>query len=341
MLGVTKYAPGEGCVGLREWPEPAPGPHDVIVAVKAAGICGTDLHIQDDRYRYVPPVILGHEMAGQIADVGSAVSTVMVGERVTALPFVHTCGHCRHCEQGFYGQCDQRRAFGVHVHGAFAPYLAVPARIVRRLPESLSYEGGALVEPLACCVKAVLETATIRAGDVVLVIGPGPIGLLAMQLAHIQGATTILVGTPRDVQRLELGRTLGADCALEGETDQVDAVLQELTHGDGADVVIECAGAPAATRSGLAWLRRRGQYLQMGLHGKPFELDFEQFAHKDARVLGSVASSASSWRRALNLLGREQVQLTPLVSAVLPLTDWERAFGMARNKEGAKILLRP
>ncbi len=341
MQAVVKYAPGPGHVALCDVPEPATGPGEVKIAVHAAGICGTDLHIQDDEYASRPPVILGHECSGRIAEVGSGVSEFAVGDRVTALPFAVTCGRCPHCLQGNYPLCPERLSFGSGVNGAFAPYLVVPARIVRRLPDGVDLDSGALTEPLACCCKGVLESAVIRAGDVALVVGPGPIGLLALQLARLQGATTILLGTASDGARLGVGRALGADRALVVEQDDVAAAVRELTHGEGADVVIECAGVPAATRTALALVRKRGQLVQMGLHGKPFALDFEQIVYKDLRVTGSFASSAGAWARALILLAKGAVQLKPLISTVLPLAEWEQGFQLARNKGGLKVLLRP
>lgn len=341
MQGLTKFAPGQGNVGLEEWPEPALGVDQVKVAVKATGICGTDLHIYHDEYPVEPPVILGHEWAGQVVETGKEVAQVKVGDRVTSHPFVGVCGHCIHCQQGVWGMCQGRRGLGVEANGAFAPYLVVPAHTVYCLPESLDYESAAVIEPLACCVKAVLETGHIRAGDVALIIGPGPIGLLASQLARAQGATTILLGTPADEERLRVGQRLGADWAMQVDSPVLFEVLEELTEGAGADLVVECAGAPAATRTGLQLLRRRGEYIQMGLHGRSFELDFELIASKDVRVLGSVDSSLASWQRALRLLGRGEVQLEPLVSHVLSLSEWEKGFELVRQKVGLKVILRP
>jgi len=341
MKGVVKYASGVGNVELREVPEPATGPDQVKLAVKFAGICGTDIHIYDDEYASKPPVILGHECAGEVVEVDSQVTDVALGDRVTALPFVVTCGRCEYCRQGHYPLCPERLSFGSGVDGAFAPYLVIPASIVRRLPDNIDFECGALTEPVACCVKAVQEYSTIHAGDVVLVTGPGPIGLIAMQLAKAEGATVVLVGTADDAQRLALGRELGADHALRAERDDVATVMAELTNGEGADVALECAGVPAATRMALQLVKKRGQLTQMGLHGRPFELDYEQIVYKDVRVAGSFASSATAWDRALLLLREGLVQVRPLIGDILPLSEWESGFEMVRNKESLKVLLRP
>jgi L-iditol 2-dehydrogenase len=341
MQGVVKYARGVGNVSLRDVEEPAPGPGQVKIAVKAAGICGTDIHICDEEYASNPPVILGHEMAGQVVAVAADVTNVSVGDRVTALPFAVTCGTCRYCRQGAFPLCPERKSFGSGVNGAFAPFLVIPASIVRKLPDNVDYEVGAVSEPVACCCKAALEKTTISLGDVVLVPGPGPIGLIAAQIAKGQGARVILVGTKEDASRLELGLELGADRALASGVDDVEGVVREMTGGQGVDIVLECAGVPAATRMGLHLIRKGGQFTQMGLHGKPFELDFSQIVYKDLHIAGSFASSSSSWDRALLLLRDGLVQVRPLIGQALPLSEWEHGFRMVRNKESLKVLLCP
>jgi len=341
MKGLVKFAPGVGNVQIRDIPEPVTGPTQVKIAVKAAGICGTDIHIYDDEYPSRPPVVLGHECTGQVVEIGSDVTEIGIGDRVTAHPFAVTCGRCRFCRQGELSYCRERLSFGSGVDGAFASYLVIPASIVRHLPENIDFDCGALTEPLASCVKAVNESTAIQAGDVVLVTGPGPIGLLASQLAKAQGATVITVGTAVDDRRLKLAQTLGVDYTFQVETDDISLAVDELTNGEGVDVVLECAGAPAAIRMGLQWVRKRGQITQIGLFGKPFELDYEQIALKGIRVAGSFGSSVSAWDRALTLLRTGMIQVAPLISTVLPLTEWEQGFSRMRQKEGLKVLLHP
>lgn len=341
MKGLVKYAQGVGNLELREVPEPSPAPDQVKIAVESAGICGTDIHIWHDEYSSNPPVVLGHECAGRVVEVGSQVTDVDVGERVTAMPFYHTCGKCQYCLGGYLSLCSEKLSFGSGVNGAFAPYLVVPAMAVRTLPETIDFDGGSLTEPVACCVKGVLEYGDVDAGDVVMVTGPGAIGLIALQLAKAAGATTILVGTSDDRRRLALGRELGADEAVCTDTDDLEALVRRLTRGRGVDVALECAGAPAATRTALRHVRKRGQIVQLGLHGRPFELDFEQVVYKDLRVVGSFASTSTAWDRALHLMGSGVVQVEPLVGATLPLDQWERGFEMFKTKESIKVVLKP
>ncbi len=341
MRAVMKCAAGPGHVDLREIAEPQAGPGQVKIAVMAAGICGTDIHIQDAEYPSNPPVTLGHEMAGEVVEVGAGVTGLAVGDRVTALPFAVTCGVCRYCLQGAYPLCPSRKSFGSGVNGAFAPYLVIPTSIVRRLPDNVDFDCGAVSEPVACCAKAVLEISTIRLGDVVLVLGPGPIGLIAAQMVKGQGAKVILVGTSDDEGRLALGRELGADFALQVGKDDIADVVAQTTDGLGVDCVVECAGAPAAVRMGVKLLRKQGQLTQMGLSGKPLEVDYDQVVYKDLRIAGSFASSAGAWDKALALMRDGAVQVRPLIGQALPLGEWERGFATVRARGSLKVLLHP
>ena len=341
MRALVKLAHGVGNVALRDVPEPVTGPSQVKIAVKAAGICGTDIHVYEDEYASRPPVVLGHEWAGQVIEIGDVVTEVKVGDRVVGVPHRATCGRCRYCRQDLPALCPERLATGIDVDGGFAPYLVAPARSVHRMPENLDFDSGALTEPLACCVKAVIEWTVIQAGDVVLVTGPGVIGLISGQLAKAQGATVIMVGTASDSHRLELARMLGIDHAFQLETGDVVSIVGELTDGQGVDVVLECAGVPAAIRTGLSLVRKGGQITQIGLFGKPFELDYEQIALRDIRIVGSYSSSFSSWDRALTLLRKELIQVAPLISTVLTLADWEQGFGIVRQRTGLKVLFHP
>ncbi len=341
MKAVVKYAPGVGHVGIRDMPEPTPGEGEVKVEVKFGGICGTDIHIYHDHYKSNPPVILGHEWSGEVVELGPGVDSVKVGDRVTGIPPVYTCGKCRYCLEGHLMLCDQRVSFGSGVNGAFAKYAVLPAKNVRHLPDNVSYKAGALSEPLACCVKAASLMTGIMAGDVVLVTGPGPIGLLAVQVAKAEGGFVVLAGTSVDEERMEVGKGLGADLTLNVEKDDVVSILKDLTQGYGADVVLECAGVPAATRLGIEAIRKEGKFTQVGLHDRPFELDFLKVLTKELKVTGSFGASLEAWDRTMILFAQGKVQTEPVVSDILPLAEWEAGFNKINTRQGLKILLQP
>ena len=341
MRGVMKTARGDGNVALRELPIPRPGPGQVLLAVRAAGICGTDLHIYHDEYPTQPPVVLGHELAGEVAAVGDDVTIVAPGDRVTTETYFHLCGRCRFCRGGQPNLCPERRSIGSGVDGGFAPYVVVPERNVHPLPEGLSFPEAALTEPLACVVHGALELPKVTAGDVAVVAGPGTIGLLALQVARAAGATVIVLGTGADRRRLALAQELGAARAVDITQEDAAPIVHGLTGGWGADIVYECSGAGLAALGLLAHVRRGGQYAQIGLFGKPVAWDLDQVCMKELRVTGSNATVPSAWRTALRLVADGRVKTGPLISDIYPLADWEAAFQRFERREGVKLLLEP
>ena len=341
MPAVVKTARGEGNVALRELPVPRPGPGQVLLAVRAAGICGTDLHIFHDEFPTRPPVALGHELAGEVAAVGEGVSAVAPGDRVTTETYFHLCGTCRFCRGGQPNLCPERRSIGSAVNGGFAPYVVVPERNVHRLPDGLTFQEAALTEPLACVVHGALELPNVTAGDVAVISGPGAIGLLTLQVARAAGAAAVVLGTSADHRRLDLARELGAVEAIDITEADPGPIVQALSGGWGADVVFECSGAGPAALGLLQQARRGGQYAQIGLFGMPVAWDLDQVCLKELRVTGSNASVPSAWRTALRLLGDGSVRTAPLISDVYPLSGWEAAFHRFERREGVKLLLDP
>jgi len=343
MKAVVKYAHGKGNVELREVPKPSPGPDEVMIEVKAAGICGSDLHIFDEDIKLPirPPVIMGHEFSGVIVEMGSSVTKWKPGDRVTSETSAYVCGECVSCRTGNYNVCAKKRLIGYWFNGAFTKYCVVPSRLVHKLPDNVSFLAGALCEPLACCVNGIIEKTRIQPSDIVVIAGPGPIGLLSLQIAKSQGAFVILCGTSRDEKRLKLGESLGADFTVNVENEDPWQVVSRITNGAGADVFIDCSGSPNAVRMGFQLVRRGGQYTQIGLTGRPFSLDFDLVAYKELIVRGSLGQRWTSWKIGLKMLSKGLVKTEPLVSDVLPLSQWEIGFQKVRRKEGIKVILKP
>jgi L-iditol 2-dehydrogenase len=340
MKGVAKLAPGEGNVGLLEAPEPDILPGHVLIEVKAAGVCGTDLHIYHDEYPSNPPVIMGHEVAGVVAAVDEGVMLCKPGDRVTSETYFYTCGQCAFCLDGAPNMCPHRKSIGSGVHGAFARYVLVPARNIHPLPPNVDEMAGALTEPLACCVNALARTR-LEPGDLALVSGPGAIGLLMAQVAKAAGARVVVLGTAADEARLEMAQQLGADIALNIQAGDARQTIDDLSAGLGADVVFECAGVGSSAQTCLELVRRRGRYAQVGLFGRPVEWDLEQVCFKELQVSGSFATVPSAWRKALSLLAAGQVQTGPLITAALPISEWQRAFDSFERRDGVKVVLTP
>ncbi len=341
MLALQKLAHGEEDLVLREVPEPTPGPGQVVLDVAAAGICGTDLHIMKDEYRSEPPVTLGHEVAGTIAGLGEGVEGWSLGQRVVTETYFSSCGACRHCRTGRPNLCAQRRSIGSFENGGFARRVLVPATILHALPDALGFPEAALVEPLACVVRGLLELNDISAGDRTVITGPGPIGLLALQVVKAAGGQAVVLGIEADAGRLELARRLGADAVLEVASPELLAATIVETLGGEAEVAIECSGAAPAASLLLQLVAKAGRFIQVGLYGQPVTLDFDQVCYKELRVSGSFATAPSSWYRALALASTGAVSLRDLVGATFALTDWRAAFQAVLARTPGKVLLVP
>jgi L-iditol 2-dehydrogenase len=343
LKAVVKYAPGKGNVELRDVEEPTPGPHQVKVEVKAAGVCGSDIHIYHDDIKLLvrPPVVMGHEFAGVIAELGEGVQGLHVGDRITCETAAYVCGECLQCRMGNYNICPEKKLIGYVFNGCFAKYCLVDEGRVHLLPDNVDFVAGALSEPLACCVHALLELTCISAGDVVVITGPGPIGLLCLQLVKAEGGYAIVCGTSQDGDRLKMAHRLGADVTVNVESQDVLKLVEGMTNSQGADVFLECSGVPAAARLGLDVTRRGGQYTQIGLFSGPFEVDLSLVAYKELKVTGSLGQKWTAWKRGLTLLSQGKVDTKSLVTHILPLTQWREAFQIFEEKNGLKIVLQP
>ena len=329
---VGKLAAGPGNLGMRDQPVRAPGPSEVLLEVLTTGICGTDLHIADDEFPSEPPVTMGHETTGEVAGVGEGVDPVWLGARVACETYFSYCEACAFCRGGKPNLCAERRSIGSRVDGGFARWLTLSARSLWRLPESVGRHAGALVEPLACVTRCLFDPAVINAGDTVLVVGPGTMGVLTAQAARAAGGVVTLVGLERDRARLELAASLGFQVATVGDrpTD-----LREF------DVVAEASGDESGAQTALAAVGKDGRYVQVGIFGKPVTVALDVLLYRELDMTSGNASTPDSWRRALMLLEAGLIDLDPLVTDVVPLDEWERAFAATRAGEGLKIVLDP
>ena len=343
MKAVMKVAPGVGHIALREIEVPTPSSGEALVKVHAAGLCGTDIHIYLDEFTSKPPVVLGHEVCGEVVGVGEGVENVEIGDRITTETYFYTCDRCRFCRAGQSNLCHDRYSIGSAVNGGFAEYLVVPARNLHQLPEHVSYREGALSEPLACVVQGVhLCSAPVRSGEVVVIAGPGTIGLLTLQMAKAAGAEVAVLGADGDEGRLAAAESLGADHIFNVSRRDPLPLIEDISHsGLGADVVYECSGAGPAAQQLLRLVRRRGRYVQVGLFGRPITWDLDQVCYKELTVTGSNASTPESWLRAVRLIVNRSVDLKPLITHDFTLQQWEEAFDTFRTRSGIKMLFRP
>lgn len=345
MIGLVKTAEGEGNMELRELPIPKPGIGQVLIEIKVTGICGSDLHIyhSDIALAMKTPVVTGHEFSGVVIEVGKGVKHIKIGDRVSAITSFSTCGQCINCKTGKTNICAEKRLIGYWYDGAFTNYIVIPEENVQVLPDNISFQEGAVLEPLCCAIEAVIELTRVKPEDVVLVSGPGVIGILCALLAKLSGGRVIITGTNRDQKRLKLAATLGLDYPinLENKNDNLLKTVMDLTGGAGVDIAFECSGAPAAARTDLELIRRGGQYTQVGLFGRPIEMNYEQIAYKEIKVTGSLGQCWVNWNLAYKLLQHNQIPLNLLISDIIPLDQWEKGFQKYEKGEGLKILLEP
>ena len=342
MKAVRKVTEGSGGVELCDIPEPDVALGHVKIAVRAGGICGTDLHIREGGYGFAPPVTLGHEICGDVTEVGPDVSGISVGDRVTVNPTANgSCGRCRYCHTGTYFFCPDRKSIGSGVDGGFAEYLSVPEDLVFPLPSNVSYEAGSLVEPFACCVKAMCRYSDISPGRIVLVCGPGPIGLMCVWLARQAGAQVVVAGTGVDGDRLTAAANLGADHPVNVETDSVTDLIGDLSDGYGADVVVDCGGTRGSVNQCLDAAANCADFTQVALIEHPFEIDWGRIVYKQLRVQGSIATDWPSWDQAVQMVRSGLVDLEQFVSHKHGIENWETAFDNAENKIGLKQILQP
>ena len=342
MKAVVKYAPGPGNIDVLDVEEPACGPNQVKVEMAFCGVCGTDLHVLHDTFRNYPPVILGHECAGTVVEVGRSVSGVMLGDRVTILGATAvTCGHCVYCRSGHFIFCKVRRGMGHGVNGGFARYVVVRPDQLYTVPEAFTLEEAGLSEPFAAAVQAVTEVTRVRIGETVLVSGPGPIGLLCLKLLVAEGVKTIVAGAAGDDQRLDAARRIGAALVVDTATGNLNEVVLEETAGLGVDVSIECSGHPDSVRGCLESLRPMGRYTQVGICGRDIVFPMDQIFYKQLTIAGSVCYTAATWQRMMAIYAQGKVRLHDLVTARLPITEWSTAFDLCRDRKTLKVVLHP
>lgn len=340
MQALFKTKPGIGNVEILDIEEPTCPADKVKIDVKYTGICGTDLHILHETFKNYPPVIMGHEFSGIVAEVGEDVDTVKVGDRVTVLGSTAvTCGSCDYCKTGYYMFCNDRRGMGHGADGSFTKYSIVREDMVYKVPDHVSLEEAALSEPLACAVQAIEEMTTIHVGDTVLLSGPGPIGLICLSLLAVKGCKVIVAGTSADALRLKIAKELGADVIVNVSEEDLQAIIMKETDGRGVDVTVECAGIGQSINGCLQALKQLGKHIQVGIVGKEVTLDYDTVLYKQVQLFGSLAHSMKTWERVMRILEQRKVNLKPIITHKFALTDWKGAFDMCERKKGGKVLL--
>jgi L-iditol 2-dehydrogenase len=330
---------------IADLPRPPAGPGEVLITVEACGICGSDVHGYDGSTgRRIPPIVMGHEAAGTIAEVGAGVAGYAVGERVTFDSMI-SCGACGFCKRGDTNLCDNRQVIGVSCGdyrraGAFAEYVAVPERVLYRLSEAMTFAEAAMLEPASVALHAV-RVAKLAGGETALVVGAGMIGLLTLQAARAAGCARVFVADI-DETRLKLARQLGAEETLNSKSVDVAARILELTGGRGVDVAFEAVGRNETVGAAIDCVRKGGTVTLIGNITPEVTLPLQKVVTREIRLQGSCAI-AGEYTQAIELIGAGKIEVKPLITAIAALEDGPRWFERLHAGEPnlMKVILTP
>jgi threonine 3-dehydrogenase len=340
MRALVKTAPDKA--GILAVPVPVPGPRDVLIKVRAAALCGTDLHIfawnaWARGAGIALPLVMGHECCGDVVAVGRDVTGVNPGDKVAAETHI-PCDQCYQCQNGEQHICANLRLLGIHTPGCFAEYAVIPAICARPIPAAIPYDTGAVMEPLGTALRAVAEASV--AGATVCVLGCGPIGLFAVAAAAALGAAAVFAA---DISpgRLAIAAQLGAR-PLDARGDIAAAVLA-ATGGIGVDAVIEASGSADAVKASFRCLRKGGRMALVGLPDRPVDLDLgRDIVFKEAKLVGIHGRTIfATWTRMENLLAAGKLAVAPVITHTLPLESWRQGVELTTGGRACKVIFRP
>jgi alcohol dehydrogenase/L-iditol 2-dehydrogenase len=335
---VVNYGPKKYSVELREIPKPTIGPDEVLLEVAAVSVCGSDLHMWESTHSWPMnyPVVLGHEFGGVIAEIGERVRGWKPGDRVVSETAAVIDADSSLARQGLYNLDPTRRGFGAAVDGAMRRWVPVPARILHRIPDHLPFEKAALTEPCCVAYNAVVNNGRIKPGDRVLVLGPGPIGLLSAAVARLQGAIVGVVGLERDLTRLTIAEHYSCTALVEG--------VEDWAHeGDGLGVegVIDAAGVSATLKLALELVRPDGWISKVGWGPQPVGISLDPLVQKNITLQGSFSHNWPIWERVIRLLSTGMLDVDPVIGGIWPLAQWQTAFETMHSGKIAKAVLKP
>lgn len=340
MLALQKTTPQSGLELLEVPALSAVLPHEVLVHTQATGICGTDLHIAEWSTGYesmtaAMPVTIGHEFSGIVVKVGSEADQSLLGKHVTARPST-TCGTCPACLTDDIDNCTGRKGIGIGRNGAFAALVAVPETNLHIIPDGLDFNLAALTEPMTVCAEAV-DTAQVRQGDRVLVLGPGFIGQGIALLAENAGASEVVIAGYNDTARLQTLNDIGFANTIDlAQAPLEQALAPYLAHK--FDCIIEATGVPELVSQTLPYLKKRGNLTVVGIHPRPASIDLTQIVRNHQSIRGSYRSPIATWPRVLDYINANQARIRPLITHTFNLVDIEQGFVVAKAKDASKVM---
>lgn len=342
MKALVKVSPEHA--EIKQIPIPSCGPGEVLIRVKSAALCGTDLHILEwNRWAQNAgiklPFVVGHECCGDIVALGEGVRGLAAGDKIAVETHV-PCGTCHQCLIGEQHICNNLALFGVHMNGCFAEYAVVPAVCARKIPLAIDYDLGSMMEPIGTAFRSVMETGV--GGASVLVTGCGPIGLFAVAAADILGAS-LIVASDISQSRLEIARRLGANQMINPQQGDMVERVRALTNGYGVDVIIEASGNAKALADSFKLLRKGGKVALVGLPGQPVELEIgRDIVFKEAKVIGIHGRKMfSTWSQIERLMTSGKLDIGAVMTHSFPLAEWQEGVRLAKSGEACKVILHP
>lgn len=351
MKALIKEKKGPGDFVFRDIAAPAAGDDDLIIEVKAVGICGSDIRLKKsgNSKSLIPPVVIGHEFSGVVCDVGKNVKDFKIGDRVVSDNSGYLCGHCSRCAAGDYLMCENRKTLGLGLDGGCAKYVKISGDVLKvnpqtlyRIPPNVSFEEAAMLDPLANAYKAVAQESSLIPGDDIVIYGLGTIGLLAVQIAAAAGAGNIIaVNRSFSRKKFEIAKSFGATHIICSEHENTVAEIGRITGGEGVPIVIDCAGSNSIFAEAINILAKGGEFIKIGYDKSPMNISFDDYVGRGIKLIGHFAYNHTSWKNCLKLLEKGKLDLKPVISAVLPLEEWQKGFEIAESHDGLKVILQP
>ncbi len=343
MRAVVKFKDGKDGWEIRDIERPDPKENEVEIKIMATGICGSELHLYHDNHVYTPPVVVGHEFAGEIVRVGKAVKKWKVGDRVVSENNKSVCGVCDFCRTGQPILCPERKSVGYKINGGWTSYFCTPEHLLLRIPDNVTFEEAAMTEPVSVATQALIVRDTVHIGDIVLVQGCGTIGLINAMVAKAIGAKkVILTGTDIDEDvRLPIARSLDLGTIINVQRENLKERIMELTDNKGVDVVIEASGADSAIYDMVDLIKKTGQIVAIGeTLRKDLKFPWVAAVFKSCTISYSFGATFRAWKSALELMGQEKINLKPLITHTIPLEEFRKGFELLENKEALKVIMK-
>jgi threonine dehydrogenase-like Zn-dependent dehydrogenase len=349
MLSLVKYGLGEGETELRDMPVPEIGDDDLLIEVKAAGICGSDIAYDngDHPNHLNVPVILGHEFSGIVSKVGKNVKGWKVGDRVVSDNTGYVCGKCFACSTGQFLSCPERLGLGYGANGGFTDYVKIPGDLLTknpnslfRIPENVSFDEAAILDPICNAYKAVVQESKIMPGEDIAIFGVGPLGLFTIQIARLMGCANIIaIGLEADQERFKIARKFGATHVIMSDKENILDEINSITGGEKVALAVDCAGVNIVLKQAIDVVRTGGEIVKIGYDKRPYNYSLDNILDRGVSIKGHFGYDYQSWKNCIRLLTLGKIDLKSMISHRIRLEDWKRGFDLVRSKEAIKIII--